>query len=194
MEKISVKIREHELRGDVLDDSAMLFFSLAYTDSAKKLADQGKEEEALQVFIAEYEDRLSNTKDQEKEAIAINTEIAHRIRRTIRYNWEMRRMVCWEMLKIFGSTIPKELAYWNNENDWGLRLEIAELIEITIRIIATAFTQAQEKMETEKPTVTQHQHQISQSNLGQSTLLPSTNRNRKRTRNQKRYGEHLGNG
>jgi len=151
MEKISLKIRGHELRGDVLDDHAMLFFSLAYTDSAKRLADQGKEEEALKVFISEYEDRLGNAEDQEAEAIAINTEIAHRIRRTIRYNWEMRRMVCWELTKMF-KDIPKEMVYWNNENDWDIKLEMAELIEITIAIIATAFSQIQKNEQGEERT------------------------------------------
>jgi hypothetical protein len=180
MEKINLTIRGHELRGDVLDDSAMLFFSLAYTDSAKKLAEQGKEEEALQTFVSEYEDRIANAKDQETEAIAINTEIAHRIRRTIRYNWEMRRMVCWELLKIFRDTVPKDLVYWNNENDWGLRLEMAELIEVTIRIIATAFTQVQEKIDKEKPTV--------QAPSRPPALLPP-NQSRNQKRNKRSYGE-----
>ena len=138
MQEIKIVLRDKEYSGTVVDDDAIFFASMYYNDAEKQLAEEGKEQEAFIHLADRLSEYLAKSENQEKADQEFTGNIALKIRRETSTNFETRKMVCWRLLECFPD-MDQSLIFWHNENKFGIRLSMEELITVFIQIIAVAF-------------------------------------------------------
>ena len=150
METAKVTLRGKEYTGQVTDDDAMFFASMYYNESEQKLAEAGKEQEAFIQLSDRLKNAIDTSSDPKKAEQEITGNIALKIRRAIATNFETRKIVCWRLLECFPN-LPNDMIYWVNENKFGIRLSMEELITLFMSVIAAAF-KVGEELQQQEPT------------------------------------------
>ena len=148
METAKVTLRGKEYTGQVTDDDAMFFASMYYNESEQKLADAGKEQEAFMQLSDRLKNAIDSSSDPKKAEQEITGNIALKIRRAIATNFDTRKIVCWRLLECFPN-LPNDMIYWVNENKFGIRLSMEELITLFMSVIAAAFKVGEELQQQE---------------------------------------------
>lgn len=143
METAKVTLRGKEYTGQVTDDDAMFFASMYYDESEHKLADAGKEQEAFFQLSDRLKNAIDSSADPEKTEQEITGNIALKIRRAIATDFDTRKIVCWRLLECFPN-LPNDTIYWVNENKFGIRLSMEELITLFMSVIGAAFKVGEE--------------------------------------------------
>ena len=148
METAKVTLRGKEYTGQVTDDDAMFFASMYYNESEQKLADAGKEQEAFMQLSDRLKNAIDTSPNPKKAEQEITGNIALKIRRAIATNFDTRKIVCWRLLECFPN-LPNDMIYWVNENKFGIRLSMEELITLFMSVIAAAFKVGEELQQQE---------------------------------------------